>query len=148
MPPSPIPDAYDALTNLGSLNISLPITQHITAGLPTQRGFQNKVVDGETIGRIAFLVLEEAGKLDINQMLSLNPRIPFMDSVSEGLAPYRESWAASRFFFDILGDGTSSDMPWNGSCYELDTVRLGLQMQEARRCKIFFGVAKGILAYF
>ena len=126
----------------------LPILNFF-ASLPSS-GYQNIIVRNhnnvdKTIGRIAFFVLEEANKLDINQILSLNSGIPFVRSGAERLASFRESCATGDFFFDILGDGTSSTMsPDFDGCYEANTVRLGLQMQELHAdARYFLALQRG-----
>jgi hypothetical protein len=124
---------FDELMELGELHYSIPSTRFITSNLPELRGYQNITVDGKTIGRIAFLVLEEANKLDINEMLSLNPQVPFVVSGEERLASFTsEENAFEHFFYDIVGNGTWNSLPFIDPAYEKGTVRLGLHMREMR----------------
>ncbi|MDQ0291067.1 hypothetical protein [Oligosphaera ethanolica] len=123
----------DKFLGLGHFNKALPITEHIDSDLPTQRGYQDISSGGEIIGRIAFLVIEDANKLDVNQIVSLNSRVPFIITGQEVLAPfYSTDTAYEHFFYDICGDGTYATMNFSGGSFEQETVRLGLQMQEIR----------------
>lgn len=125
-----------------STEMALPIVNNFTS--PAAIGFQRVDVDpgtAETIGRIAFLVLEEANKLDINQMLTLRNsnstytvNLPFIPNKTTNgnpfndgmLASLSDNYSASDFLYDItLRDTTSED-----TADESNTVRLGLSTQE------------------
>lgn len=118
----------------------LPILRHITPAAP-QPTFQKVGIDlnsdgdindsDEVTGRIAFLLLEEANKLDVNQMLSLNSTVPFVQSGQDRLAPFSETYAsATDFLYTILGTGVTSISFDANNSYEGNTLRLGLNMQE------------------
>ena len=90
--------------------------------LPTPR-FSTIEVDGETIGRVAFLVLEEGDKLDVNQMLSLSGKIPFVQAGQNHLASFTATPEAADYVYAITAEEAVT---------EGNTLRLGLQMQELR----------------
>lgn len=123
-----------------STETALPIVNILTS--PTAIGFQRVDVDpgtAETIGRIAFLVLEEANKLDLNQMLTLRNynttytvNLPFIPNKTTNGNPFNDGMlaslsdnynsTASDFLYDITNGMATVD--------ETNTVRLGLNMQE------------------
>lgn len=126
--------------------MALPIVNNFTS--PTAIGFQRVDVDpgtgAETIGRIAFLVLEEANKLDINQMVTLRmpnstpadnrPFVLFDTTLATpaytGVLPsLHHNFANIRG--DFLYDISATELTTT-SVSEANTVRLGLNMQEIR----------------
>ncbi len=113
----------DSTYDLSNDSLILPVlVQFSISSLPSVY-YQTITVGGETIGRVAFLVLEEANKLDINQMLSLSGKIPFVKAGESRLASFTET-ETDGFAYDISAGETPVS--------EENTFRLGLQMQELR----------------
>ncbi|NMA42137.1 MAG: hypothetical protein GX946_02000 [Oligosphaeraceae bacterium] len=95
-------------------------------------GFQTYFDDeGKVMGRIGFVVIEESGKIDLNQVLNLRTEannMPFVwadnPRIYHGTGTFN---AATDFYYNILWGyqpGTQVD--------ETNTQRVGLHMQELR----------------
>ena len=96
--------------------------------------------DDKVVGRLGFLILEEGGKFDINQLVSphnisllVSPQsnIPFVEPytqtpyLGEQLAKFDQAFdITTDFYYNILGNYSLATYP------EANTRRLGLCMQE------------------
>ncbi len=94
-------------------------------------GFQTVVSDGKIIGRIGFVMLEESGKIDLNQALNLRltgNNMPFVQAgqlrIDSGTNTFS---AATDFYYNILGGYLPGI-----EVAESNTLRTGLHMQEIR----------------
>jgi hypothetical protein len=124
-----------SLANLPSNPSSAPTFQKIGIDLNDNDDIDDP---GEIIGRIGFLILEEANKLDVNQMLSLNEKVPFVISGAERLAPFSVDYSAADFLYKILGNDDTTLPAGTNNDYEGNTVRLGLNMQELQLAHEYF----------
>lgn len=97
--------------------------------LPT--GFQTITSDGKIIGRIGFIVLEESGKIDLNQVLNLREEtdnMPFVQGTAPRIYYGTDSFdPATDFYYNILWGYDPEE-----KVTEINTKRMGLHMQEIR----------------
>lgn len=83
----------------------------------------------DVVGRLGFLVLEEGGKFDINQLVSPDGDIPFVQpgtgNLYEQLAKFDQTFDETKdFYYNIRGNYFVANYAWNA------TKRLGLCMPE------------------
>jgi len=127
-------DSAESFNRLGAiLSQRSALVADLTPNLGTAR-FQTVLDDsGDVVGRLGFLVLEEGGKFDINQLVSPNANpngnIPFVQpgagNLYEQLAKFDQTFnAANDFYYNILGNYSVASYAENA------TKRLGLCIQE------------------
>lgn len=117
----------EILSQRSPLVSSLGLSLGATARFQTVLDDDNKVV-----GRLGFLILEEGGKFDINQLVSADGDIPFVkldtqtppDYLGEQLAKFDQTFVAADFYYNILGNYSLA------TYLEANTIRLGLCIQE------------------
>ena len=93
--------------------------------------------DNKVIGRIGFIVLEESGKIDLNQALNLNQNsnnIPLVKKDEYRIHSGTDTFtAASDFYYNILGGyNSSSRIAPSTQVDESNSFRMGLHTQEIR----------------
>ena len=104
----------------------------LPAFTPEPVGFQTITSGGKIIGRIGFVVLEESGKIDLNQVLNLRTEaknIPFVQAGARRIYSGTDSFNATNdFYYNIPWDYK----PATTQVTETNTLRMGLHMQELR----------------
>ncbi len=127
-------ETHNAFSNLLLNNFA--VLNHVNNALTTKlalgsAGFQTLLVDSRVVGRIGYLLLEEGGKFDLNECLTLKKgsNTPFVVKDAIRLnGNFSSNYGVNDFIYNLGGIIPLGTPTWT----EANTVRQGLLLQELR----------------